>query len=325
MKTMTISQVSKNIGISTRMLRYYEQAGLIQSGRRKGYAYRVYDEETISRIEQIMLLRKLRIPVRQIQLILKNQDAVTAINIFHQNIEELDEEITALSTIKNLLFCFIKDLVKVTALPLSSILKENDTLISAVESLDLVSINFKENQGLDKLNNAEKRLSRLNDVRILYLPPAVVASAHFIGDDPEFHANTMLDEFVINNDLCKIKPDLRRFGFNHPNPMDETGYHGYESWVTVPDHIKVPAPLKKKYFPGGLYGAHMIYFGNFSDWDALLEWSENNEKYRFAGDIRDQEHMCGLLEEHLNYASHMKESCNELDLQFDLLIPIKKI
>lgn len=44
----TISQVSKNFGISTRMLRYYEQLGLIESFRREDYAYRMYNEAAIS-------------------------------------------------------------------------------------------------------------------------------------------------------------------------------------------------------------------------------------------------------------------------------------
>ena len=41
----TIGTVSKNLGISSRMLRYYEQIGLIGSRRVEDYAYRVYDEE----------------------------------------------------------------------------------------------------------------------------------------------------------------------------------------------------------------------------------------------------------------------------------------
>lgn len=32
------------------MLRYYEQMGLIKSNRKKDYAYRVYDEDAISRL-----------------------------------------------------------------------------------------------------------------------------------------------------------------------------------------------------------------------------------------------------------------------------------
>jgi hypothetical protein len=57
-----------------------------------------------------------------------------------------------------------------------------------------------------------------------------------------------LTGFVQETSLCKIKPDLRHYGFNHPNPMDETGYHGYEIWVTIPDVWKLPFPLIKKHF-----------------------------------------------------------------------------
>ena len=45
MELMTVSQVSRSLGISTRMLRYYEQAGLVESLRQEGYAYRIYDEQ----------------------------------------------------------------------------------------------------------------------------------------------------------------------------------------------------------------------------------------------------------------------------------------
>ncbi|MEG0661630.1 MAG: MerR family transcriptional regulator [Anaerorhabdus sp.] len=44
MNTNTITQVSKSLGISTRMLRYYEQVGLISSYKKDDYAYRMYDE-----------------------------------------------------------------------------------------------------------------------------------------------------------------------------------------------------------------------------------------------------------------------------------------
>ena len=64
MEPMTISQVSKILGISTRMLRYYEKAGLIESRRKEGYAYRIYDENTVCRLRRILLLRKLRISGR---------------------------------------------------------------------------------------------------------------------------------------------------------------------------------------------------------------------------------------------------------------------
>lgn len=163
----------------------------------------------------------------------------------------------------------------------------------------------------------------LHDVRIIYLPPCYVAAAHHIGDEPEQAVNQLIDHFVIEHDLIRLKPDLRHFGFNHPNPIDETGYHGYEMWVTIPEDLQVEAPLTKKYFPGGLYAAHMIPMGNFQEWDWLFAWVKNSDKYCFAGDLADQQHMCGLLEEHLNYLQHVRlENSEPDDLQLDLLMPV---
>jgi len=45
MKMMTVSEVSKAFQVSTRMLRYYEQAGMITSLRKEGYAYCIYEED----------------------------------------------------------------------------------------------------------------------------------------------------------------------------------------------------------------------------------------------------------------------------------------
>ena len=77
MELRTISQVSKALAISTQMLRYYERSGLVQSLQKANYAYRVYDENAIARLRQIIILRKLRVPVKQIRTIFDNSDAVT--------------------------------------------------------------------------------------------------------------------------------------------------------------------------------------------------------------------------------------------------------
>ena len=325
MEAMTISQASKSFSISTRMLRYYEQVGLIGSFRREDYAYRMYDKTALSRLRQILILRKLRIPIKQIQEILQKPDAITAIEVFQQNISELDDEIAALSTIKSILSRFVDELQKAADIQIHSLITQDDTILASIEFLSLTSINFKEDRTMDKLKKAEERLTKLNDVRIVYLPPATVAAAYHIGDDPEQHAHTMIDKYVRDTGLCKNKPDLRHYGFNHPNPVDETGYHGYEIWVTIPDDMEVPFPLTKKHFAGGLYAAHMIAMGNFNEWEWLFDWVSKSEKYEFAGDMQDQEHMCRLLEEHLNYVNHVYLNNTEpADLQLDLLMPIRE-
>ena len=325
MELMTVSQVSRSLGISTRMLRYYEQAGLVESLRQEGYAYRIYDEKAVLRLKQILLLRRLRIPVRQIKAILLKEDAVAAIEIFRENIRNLNEEMTALSVVKEILNHFVEELSRTAELPLEKILLKDDVLADSIESLGLISINFKEDQTMEKLKKAEAGLSRIGDVRIIYLPPSAVAAAHYVGDEPEIHVNEMLDRFVRETGLHRRKPDLRHYGFNHPNPTDATGFHGYESWVTIPEDMELPAPLVKKLFVGGIYAAHMISFGSFNEWDLLLNWVNSNEKYEFAGDMADQEHMCGLLEEHLNYISHVELANTEPEeFQLDLLVPVRE-
>ncbi len=325
MEAMTVSQVTRDFGISTRMLRYYEQAGLIESFRREDYAYRMYDEAALLRLQQVLILRKLRIPVKQIKEILHKPDAVTAIEVFCRNISELDDEINALSTIKQILSRFVSELQKSADIRIHRLITQDETILASIESLSLISINFKEGKTMDSLKKAEKDLSKLHDVRIIYLPPATVAAAHYIGEDPESYTYQLIDQFVRDTNLCKIKPDLRHYGFNHPNPVDETGAHGYEVLVTIPENFEVPAPLVKKHFIGGLYAAHMISMGNFNEWEWLFEWVNQNEKYEFSGDMQDQEHMCGLMDEHLNYISHINLGNTEPeDLQMDLLMPVRE-
>ncbi len=326
MSAQTISQVSRNFGISTRMLRYYEQEGLLESFRQEGYAYRMYDEKAVSRLRQIYILRKLRLPLKQIKSILQKPDTVTAIEIFEKNIAELNGEIGALTTIKNILERFVKELEKAADVQLASLFSQNDAILSAIEPLSMISINFREDQSMDQpLQKAEEQLSKLKDVRIVYLPPATVASAHHIGDEPEHYTSGMMAAFVREAGLPKCKPDVRSFGFNHPNPVDETNYHGYEVWVTIPEDMEVPAPLTKKHFPGGLYAAHMIPIGNFNEWEWLFDWVGRSDTYEFAGDMQDSEHMHGLLEEHLNYYNHIHlENVEPENLQLDLLLPIRE-
>lgn len=117
----------------------------------------------------------------------------------------------------------------------------------------------------ENFERAQQTRNVMEDVRIVYLPAATVASAHVIGDDPEDRAGIMIADFVRENRLWEKHPGLRLYGFNHPNPVDETGYHGYEFWVTIPEELEVSSPLEKKRFEGGTYAAHMIRMGNFQE------------------------------------------------------------
>ena len=60
-----ITDLTAQLGLSSRSLRYYEQVGLIQSIRPAFEKYRFYDAENIERLKQIMVLRKMEIPMTE--------------------------------------------------------------------------------------------------------------------------------------------------------------------------------------------------------------------------------------------------------------------
>lgn len=322
MELRTISDICRQFGISTRTLRYYEQIGILRSQKKPGYAYRVYDEDAFRRLQQILILRKLRIPLKQIDLILRDPQMLAAMNVFRENIAALTNEIDALTTIRTILQSFVDVLEKKVHLPRPLDLLDDASLLKAIDSLAVTKLKFKEDASMDELNKADEKLSRLTDVRIVYLPPATVAASHYVGDDPEMYAGQRLEQFVIDANLKEIKPDVRHYGFNHPNPVDETNAHGYEMWVTIPDDMEAPAPLEKKHFPGGLYAAHVIQMGNFHEWEWLNRWVSESDQYEYRGDWSG-ENMFGWLEEHLNYINHISVENGEPEgMQLDLLIPI---
>ena len=92
---ITISQAAKLYDVTPRMLRHYEKLGLINSIHRDDYAYRMYDENAVRRLQQIIVLRKLRIPLKHIAVILQDESQLQALKIMRDSITELDEEIVS--------------------------------------------------------------------------------------------------------------------------------------------------------------------------------------------------------------------------------------
>lgn len=328
MNLTTISEISKEMNISTRTLRYYEEIGLIESVKKDDYAYRTYDEATVTRLQQILILRKLRIPLKQISLILKSKDVTEIIEAFRQNLAQVDDEITALSTIRDIINSFILRLKEGIKQDITLNLLDDSALLEAVDELTVQTNSIRDARGTLKdektatdLEQASEKLNKLTDrdVRIVYLPPSTVATIHIISEQPETDTGDVLFAFIKDNDIPKRYPEFRHFGFNH----DVDDKHGYERWITISDTMDVPAPFVKTNFSGGLYAALMTPMGMFDEWNRLHEWAANHSKYEIAWG--NPACMYGLLEEHLNAWNHYTWSHEQSDreMQLDLLLPIQ--
>lgn len=322
-----ITSVSKQYDVSTRTLRYYEQIGLLQSSRLPNYAYRAYDAEALARLRQILVLRKLRVPLRQIGQILQNNDVRLALDVFEGNIAAIDGEVEALTTIRDVLATFVVRLNHHLPKKLALETLADSEMLAMVDALSNKTLTRKEERSMKDVDKAEETLARMNDVRIIYLPPSTVASSHALGEGQEQVAGRQLDEFIETSGLPGLKPDFRKFGFNGPlSPKGEP--LGYEAWVTIPDDMVVPPPLTKKQFKGGLYAAHMIAMGNFHEWAWLGEWLEKSEAYE--GDFAPRytpndpaKFADPAMEEQLNAINHLRGK-NFDTLQLDLLLPVKE-
>lgn len=321
MKIMTISEVSNTFDVSTRMLRYYEKIGLLSSQHKNDYAYRIYDENAVRRLQQIIIFRKLRISLKQIAIILDDNEQSQALQILRENISELNEEINALSTIRDLLNIFISRLNESIRDKICLDLLEDSELIKVIDALSLSKLNLKEERSMDELNNAKKVIESKMDIRIVYLPPATVAASQYTGENPEDISGDRLRSFIKLVNLPSVKPDFRVYGFNNPSPQEGQEHYGYEFWATIPDDMEVQAPLEKKQFAGGLYAAHCIKMGDFHEWKEFVEQIERNPEYKI--DCREPYGMHGSLEEHINAFSYYTDEIHEY-IQLDLLIPIKK-
>jgi DNA-binding transcriptional MerR regulator len=105
----SISAVARMAGISSRALRHYDDIGLLAPARVSPNGYRWYDRRQLLRLQQILLLRELRVPLSRIAEILDGEsDELAALRQHRQQltgerdrlqrvIDTVDRTIAALS------------------------------------------------------------------------------------------------------------------------------------------------------------------------------------------------------------------------------------
>lgn len=73
-KMKTISQTAALAGISTRTLQYYDEIGLLKPSSLTSSGYRLYDDDAIQKLQQIMFFKELGFQLKEIIKILQRPD-----------------------------------------------------------------------------------------------------------------------------------------------------------------------------------------------------------------------------------------------------------
>ncbi|MCL2840513.1 MAG: MerR family transcriptional regulator [Defluviitaleaceae bacterium] len=298
---LRIGEVAKKYGISNRTLRYWEEVGVLQSKRTEN-GYRYYDSENVARINQIILLRKLKMPIADIERIFIANSYCVAIDALTSYLADLKQN----AKLYNALAAIVENL-------LGNIQQSQN-----LEEIFL-HIEQQESKPSPKIQRPERILAMetLKNVRILDLPPMTVMSYCVLSETPEADCSKVFDEVMLKHNL-HTRSGHRSFGFNNPDPSNESPVYGYELWTTIPEDFEVPAPLVKKQFGGGKYASISASLNEIGErWDALFQWSTQNEKYE--NDLTNQ----WLEERVMDYEMFMSPSTPDSERQLDLLLPIK--
>jgi len=115
---MNIGEAAKASKVSAKMIRYYEQIGLIPPAQRTDSGYRAYTEADIHRLHFIRRARDLGFPVAEITDLLglwndKSRHSADVKRLAQAHIAELDRRIDSLrqmtETLKGLIHCCAGD------------------------------------------------------------------------------------------------------------------------------------------------------------------------------------------------------------------------
>lgn len=126
-KPVQIGELAKNLNITTRTIRYYEEIGLMGKNERLDGATRSYSKDDVLRLKFILKLKTMGISLKEIQQLsdifdinAKNFGKITPtlIEILDSHITKVDEKMANLSSLRNDIVEYrvrITDLLKTNA------------------------------------------------------------------------------------------------------------------------------------------------------------------------------------------------------------------
>ena len=181
-----IKDISTRYDITARTLRYYEDMGLITSFRADDYAYRLYDEAAVIRLEQILILRKLNVSIKDIQRIFNTTGSGIVLDILNKKIENIDDEVALLHELKDIVLDFISEIEQIDFTNDTNIkllydkAKEIETHMANVDYIGKPS-------NINRLIEVTEKLDKkIPDVMVVQLPSfRALASGYYTFADDE--------------------------------------------------------------------------------------------------------------------------------------------
>lgn len=304
MELLRINDVVNEFAISSRTLRYYEEMGLLWSSHPDNKTQRYYDTAALERLKQIIILRKLQIPVKDIVVIFKSENTAALIQAFVDKLESLDTEISALSELRHLVDDFLHKMLmsgikKISAITL--LYEETEKRLATVEKSEPVTF--------EKLSEISREALKLHDVRVTRLPPMRVLTSRLKTGQVEG-----LDENLFAKYGFMPDPGLRNCFFKKESNGE---------WIML---MKIPNDYENatiyidEDFPGGLFAITSSFMADMNDTFILLrDWINRSDIYELDADAEGTLQRDEMIEEILPWDIVGKFK----QYQQDVFVPIK--
>ena len=110
MTAMKIGELARLANVSQRTIHYYEDLGLISPMAREGTSHRLYEEETLARLEKIAALKKLGLSLEEIGSVIelyfgKDEEILAGkqrvIEILRDQLKKVDAQIDELASFRS--------------------------------------------------------------------------------------------------------------------------------------------------------------------------------------------------------------------------------
>lgn len=266
-----ITDLTTQLGLSSRSLRYYEQIGLITSVRPAFEKYRFFNAETVERLKQIIVLRKMQIPVKDILRIYESESMGVVVETFVNRIHAIDEEIGALAELKRIVGDFLQTMIdngvtKISAIPL--LYEEMDKQLAVFEEQKPVT--------MAELEDVSDKLAKPLVLSIVDLPPMRVLTSFRKPDTKESDFSGFSRYIQVNGLSRAASGSHRQFEFQTEA--------GDVLMVRVPEDFINESEYLDYTFKGGLFAAVNVYLDEDLGqcFRALIRDLDANPYYQFA-------------------------------------------
>lgn len=259
-----IREISVKYNVSARTLRYYEDMGLIESTRSNDYAYRLYDDAAIKRLEQILILRRLNISIKDIKCIFSAKGSEVVLDVLEKKVDHIDEEVSLLHELKKIILEFIEQIKKL------DFEKEADVKLlykkaGEIET-QITNVDYNGNSALTErfFEVTEKLNDKVPDIIIVRIPRFRAVTSGAMSYEDIFGKFQLWQE--AHNDF--YQPII----FDAPDFLYEN--NGNPEWIWhIKDEITAAdvAPYEIIEHPGGLYAVAVSIDGDDESGNNVLQ------------------------------------------------------